>query len=247
MPTKQRERARSPGKSPRMPVGQSIEPPKDLWELRRICPGMKWGSNVPPPVRAAEAGDDGDAVSPRRFESGLPTAYLMATRGDIRESHQPAPVPTLAPRARKASPTKSRRRKTSVPAPAPMFLFGPPKPWNAGPTRWDHGTLAGNSGTFGSPYIAQLGGRRSSSPSHQRPQAKPQRSRSPLAMTAPARPHTAATTPRVAAPQLSHRAATPAARPHVNPKPDKTQSYTYARPRGSPSPATTPKGWKARG
>ncbi|KAJ9457468.1 hypothetical protein DIPPA_30218 [Diplonema papillatum] len=111
MPTKQRERARSPGKSPRMPVGQSIEPPKDLWELRRICPGMKWGSNVPPPVRAAEAGD---AVSPRRFESGLPTAYLMATRGDIRESHHPAPVPTLAPRARKASPIKSRRRKTLV-------------------------------------------------------------------------------------------------------------------------------------
>eukprot|EP01064_Diplonema_japonicum_P039099 TRINITY_DN9716_c0_g1_i1.p1 TRINITY_DN9716_c0_g1~~TRINITY_DN9716_c0_g1_i1.p1 ORF type:complete len:628 (+),score=133.23 TRINITY_DN9716_c0_g1_i1:92-1975(+) len=167
-------RGRSPGRSPGMRQGerqlsQTHEPPKDLWELRRMCPNVKWGGNVP--SKKIEESDDG---CDRGYEDPqLPAAYIQATRG-----YTP-PTGKRGSRLRTSSLPSTPRagRRTSL-------ASASKSPWKAGPSRWEGpNTASGMSGVFSAPRSEKSG-------TYARPTPTTKRSKSPTTSNATSRIYT---------------------------------------------------------
>ncbi|KAJ9457461.1 hypothetical protein DIPPA_30213 [Diplonema papillatum] len=213
-----RTRGRTPGKSP----NRLAAPPRDLWELRRACPNVKWGGNVPQPRREPEPEPE-DKVDP-----GLPMAYLMATRSEFRSDHRSS--------YHRASTPPAATRRSSL-GPSQSYFSSTSKPWNAGPTRWDRGTLAGNSGCFSTPHPLAVS-RSSKSGTQGRPREK-QRSKSPAA-GAPGTPRVYGTPRPVFVVSAAPKGVTPGIGPFItsaSPMPKPSRRRTSSRDRGTYSTA----------
>ena len=169
-----RPRGRTPGRSPMRPrVSHGQEPPKDLLELRKTHPGVRWGGNLPDRRRYEE-----EEILPAMDQNvfSLPAAYLEATRGNGyggRESisHNRSATPTSGRRSNSAA---TSRRRGSL-ASNGLSNFGSKTPWKSGPSRWDKGQASGMSGLFSAPIAgSDRRSRRTRSPvQSQQPSSRP--------------------------------------------------------------------------
>ena len=142
-------RGRSPGRvsarrssSARMRT-LSAEPPRDLRELRRECPNIRWGGNVP--MRNDEVGmmPEHD-YRPAAANAGLPDAYVMATRGGY--------TPTADHSYIRSS---SRGRAPTTPRASRLSSLAPRSPWKgSGLSTQSH---SGHSGVFSAPRSVESG------------------------------------------------------------------------------------------
>eukprot|EP01060_Flectonema_neradi_P010187 TRINITY_DN17301_c1_g2_i2.p1 TRINITY_DN17301_c1_g2~~TRINITY_DN17301_c1_g2_i2.p1 ORF type:complete len:327 (+),score=53.95 TRINITY_DN17301_c1_g2_i2:55-1035(+) len=158
-----RPRGRTPGRSPMRPrVSCGQEPPKDLLELRRTHPGVRWGGNVPEKRRYEE--EMMPAMDPN--VSSLPAAYLEATRGNGYGGRESGTYsrPTAPTSGRRSNSAATSRRRGSLTSNG-LASFGAKTPWKSGPSRWDKGQASSMAGLFSAPTAnSERRGRRTRSP-----------------------------------------------------------------------------------
>eukprot|EP01063_Lacrimia_lanifica_P015904 TRINITY_DN22558_c0_g1_i1.p1 TRINITY_DN22558_c0_g1~~TRINITY_DN22558_c0_g1_i1.p1 ORF type:complete len:674 (+),score=162.03 TRINITY_DN22558_c0_g1_i1:46-2067(+) len=136
-----RARGRSRGRRADRSVSQNYDPPRDLAELRRTCPNVKWGNNAPVRNMQPQMVEEHAAG---RGAGGLPAAYLQATRG---VSPAPPVLQNGASFSRQSTSSRPSRAVSSRKVAANALMA------TAFRTPWKCGTSTPRSGYFGTPSV----------------------------------------------------------------------------------------------